>query len=159
MKSRLFLASLVAALVALVGPAYGTEQPPTESNAQKPLSELSQRLHKILDLQIAVRNDTNSLHKAIQGTPDKKPRPEDKRTSLKLAVTQRDILDSVTRTITLLEKGDSGTAFAEVLKQVREDMKLVQSRLEKCEINDPTLALEADIVASVKEMIQALQNR
>jgi hypothetical protein len=159
MKSHLFLAFLVAGAFALAGPVPGDEQKPAEQAPEKALADLSERLRKILELQTAVHDDTNSLHKAIQGMPDKKPRPEDKKAALRLAATQQDIVGQASKTIALLEKGGSGIALTEVLQQIREDMKVVQSRLEKCEINDPTQALEADIVASVKEMIQALQNR
>jgi hypothetical protein len=155
MKSRFSLAVLLAGFLTFAGSVSGEEKPPAEPK----LSDLSERIHKILELQTAVNDDTRSLHKAILSNPDKTPGPEDQKTSLKLAARQQDIVESVSKMITLLEKDDAASAFPEVLRHVCEDMKIVQSRLAKCEVHDMTQALEEDIVATAKEMIAARKNR
>jgi DNA polymerase III epsilon subunit-like protein len=148
MKSRLFQAFLLAGVFGLAGSAYGKDQPSAEATEEKSLSDLSERLQKILELQTAVNHGTKTLHKAIQDT----------QAARKLAARQQDIVNQASKTITLLEEGGSMSAFTEVLQRLREDMKIVQSRLAKYEVNDTTQALEEDIITTTKEMIAALKN-
>jgi len=99
------------------------------------------------------------LHQAIQGTPDKKPRPEDRQAALKLVARQQEIISEVSKILAILDKEGAAMAFPEVFQQLRDDMKRVQQRLEKCDVNTATRLIEEDILDTLQEMIKALKNR
>jgi hypothetical protein len=127
-----------------------------EKTEQFPAS-LAERCQKMLEMQIAVHDDTKALHKVVQGNADKKPRPKDKEISAKLAEKQKAIVVDATKTIAMLQGEGTATAFPEVFIELRSDMKRVQSRLDMCEVGMPTQAIEGDIIDTLKEIIRALK--
>ena len=107
----------------------------------------------------AIYDDTKTLQKAIEDTPDKKPRPRDKQAALKLATSETETAGEVTKAIDSLVGDGSVVAFTEVFQQLRDDMKRVQGRLEKGDLGTPTQAMQEDILATLKEMIRSLKSR
>src|SRR5262249_28679515 len=59
--------------------------------------------------------------------------------------------------IRLIEAEGSAIAFAEVFKQARGDMINVANRLKLNDVGEVTVAIEEDIIATLKEMIEALK--
>jgi len=57
----------------------------------------------------------------------------------------------------MLEAEGTAVAFPEVFQQVREDMKIVQRRLELADVAPVTQAIEQDIIDTLKEMVDALK--
>lgn len=149
MTAHRFLVSLLAVL-AFSPTSLRADKP------EKPPADLAARCRKMHDLQVALTDGTKALHKAIDGTPDKKPRPEDLRAALKLADSAKAIVAEATGAIEMLEKDGSAVAFVEVVKALREDLRRVQARLEKGEVGTVTQAIEKDSLDTLKEMIRAL---
>src|SRR6202022_2688063 len=80
---------------------------------------LTHRVQKMLAMQTAVNDRTSDLHKVIQATPHKKPRPEDLQALRQLAVKQKETIDEAARAIALLEADNSAVAFTEVFQELR----------------------------------------
>jgi len=59
--------------------------------------------------------------------------------------------------VRLVEEEGSAIAFAEVFKQVRDDMVKVTNRLKVADVGGVTQAIEKDIIDTLKEMIDALK--
>jgi len=128
-----------------------------EEELDRLLAALEARCRKMLEMQIAVLAGTESSHRAILSHADQKATREDQQTALKLSDNEKDIIGEANKAIQMLEEEGSGVAFPEVFQQVREDMKHVQRRLEIADVGDVTQAVEKDIIASLKEMIEALK--
>jgi hypothetical protein len=171
MKSRMFLASLLAGAIGMCGLTAGEQPRPSQSNdlkepnqlrdekTERPLADLMDRCQKTLDMQVTVYDGTKGLHKVIQHTPDKKPRPEDQQASLKLAANERDIVLEATKAIDMLEAERAAVAVAEVLREVRKDMERLQLRLKGSDVGIDTQALEQDVIETLKDVISSLKKR
>jgi hypothetical protein len=118
---------------------------------------LKKRCQKIHDLQAAVHEGTKGLHKAIEGNKDKKPGPKDRQAWVQLAGKQKDVITEVTRAIDHLKAEGLAVALPEVFRQMRDDMKYVQRRLENGNVGIATQALMEEAIDTLKQMLAALQ--
>jgi hypothetical protein len=171
MKSRVFLAALLAGAIGMG--ALAAEDPPRQSKAddskkanevreqglERRLVTLEDRCRKMLDLQIAVYNGTRDLNKVIEGTPAKKPRPEDKKAALKLAAKEKDLVMAATKAIEMLAKEEAALAISEVFEELRKDMKRVQRRLKTSDVGSDTQAMEQEIIDCLEDLIRAFKKR
>jgi hypothetical protein len=130
---------------------------PYEQKARQAPADFTDRCRKMLDMQIAVYEDTRRLHSVIQSTPDKKPRPKDQQACLELAGNEQQIVIEVTKIILMLEKEGTAVAFPEVFRELRKDMKSAQQRLTLTDVGMDTQAIEQDIVDTLREMVSALK--
>jgi hypothetical protein len=167
MKSRVFLASLLAGAMSMCALTAG-EQPsksddPRRANkvsdekTEGPVAGLADRCQKMLDMQITVYEGTKALQKAIEATADKKPRPKDKQVALKLSDNEKEIIVEATNAIERVKADGSAVAFSEVFQALGEDMKRVHRHLENSDVGLATLTLEEDIIDALKEMIAGLK--
>jgi hypothetical protein len=128
-----------------------------EEELERLLANLENRCLKMLAMQIAVYEGTKNVEKAILQNADRKPtRAEDQR-ALQLSDKEFDIVREANAAIKLLEDEGSAVAFPEVFHQVRDDMQTVQRRLGKVDVGNVTQTIEQDIIATLKEMIEALK--
>jgi len=161
-SSTLLLASLLAGAIGTSGLTAGERARRSQSDdfkTEPPLSSLEDRCRKMLTLQIAVHAGTKELHKVIQGTPDQKPRPEDRQSALKLAADEKAIVSAATQVIDLLEAEKAAFVFSESLREVRKDMERLRDRLESSDVGTDTQTIEQDLIGTLKEMIGALRKR
>jgi hypothetical protein len=128
-----------------------------EEEIERLLAALQARCQHMLALQIAVRDGTVDLDKVIQGNPDQKPTRADDQASLGLADKEEDIVKEAKAALRLIEAEGSAVAFAEVFQQVLTDMINVHGRLRKTDVGVVTVTIENDIIATLKEMIEALK--
>src|SRR5207248_3855143 len=77
--------------------------------------------------------------------------------SQELATTEDEIIKMANVAIRLIEEEGSAIAFAEVFKQVRNDMDKVSRRLKAVDVGAATQTIEKDIIETLKEMIAALK--
>ena len=70
---------------------------------------------------------------------------------------ENEIVAEADRALKLLESEGSAVAFAKVLEEVRQDMIAVQRRLAQTYVDKGTQAIEEDIIAMLKDMIEALK--
>ncbi len=167
MKSRVLMVFLLAAIALCesraadetrsrqadgIEKANGTRQ----KNTEDIFTGLTQRVQKMLDMQTAVNDRTINLHKVIQATPHRKPRPEDLQALRRLAARQLDTIDEAARATALLEADNSAVAFTEVFQALRKDMERLHRRLKAGDVGPDTQAIERDICETLKEMLSAL---
>ena len=160
MKPLILLLPLLAAAidVAACVPRTPAKNPVQvrQEQTERPLSHLEKRCNKMLKAQVAVQKGMNELHQAIEKTADKKPRLKDRRAALKLARRVEESVKETTRLTKVLEK-DAAVAFPEVFRELQKDLKLVQSRLEKCDVGPATQAVQKDIIETLRDMTRALK--
>jgi hypothetical protein len=171
MKSHVFLTSLLAGAIGLCSLTAGERPRPFQADDLKEANQLREektdqllagvkgRLQKMLDVQIAVYDDTKGLHKVIQDTPNKKPRPEDQQASRKLAANEKDLVSEATKAIDVLEAEGVAVAFTEVFREVRKDMERLQLRLKISDVGMDTQTLEQEIIETLKDMISSFKKR
>ncbi len=165
MTSRTCLASLFAGAICMLTLAAEARTPqsrpddsrrakePRETKEARPLPGLEERAQKMLDMQIAVHNDTVALARAIKGVP------KHRRASLKLSRSEKDMVVEATKTLDMLNEEGAALAFVEFFQQLRKDMRRVQRRLQVSKVGIKTQTIQTEIIDSLKEMIKSLKKR
>ena len=128
-----------------------------EEEIERVLAALQARCEKMLIMQLEVEAGTKDLHATIQKNVDKKPTQPNKLESLKLSDKEKAIVQEADKCIDILESEGTAVAFPEVFQQLRQDMRHVQKRLEVSDAGEVTQGIEADIITTLKEMIDALK--
>jgi uncharacterized protein (DUF849 family) len=131
----------------------------SEEEPNRTLDALKDRCQKMLEMQIAVYDGTQGLHKVIEDAADKKPRAEDRLASLKLAADEKEIVLEAAKAIDTLEAELAAVAFPEVFREMRKDMKRVQRRLKNSDVGADTQAIEQDIIQTLREMVASFKSR
>jgi hypothetical protein len=89
--------------------------------------------------------------------PEKRASRAEEQSSLQLSDREQQIVGEASRAIQLLETEGSAVAFPEAFTQVKEDAAQVVRRLGKADVGTVTQGIEQDIIATLKEMIEALE--
>jgi hypothetical protein len=130
-----------------------------EEELERLLANLEARCRRMLQIQIEVYEATKRLHGTIQANEGQKPtRAEDLKAG-ELSGREGQIVTEANKALQLLEEDGTSVAFPQVLEQVRDDMKGVQVRLFKTDVGAFTHVIEDDIIAQLKEMIEALKKQ
>jgi hypothetical protein len=128
-----------------------------EEEVERILQALQAQCERMLALQIQVREGTVATDNAVQANPDKKPtRAEDQRAVI-LSDDEDKIVQLAEKGVNILKDEGSAVAFTEVMIQVRDDMMNISRRLRKSDVGSLTVAIEDDVISSLREMIKALQ--
>ncbi len=69
------------------------------------------------------------------------------------------IVAEANKALQLLEEDGTAVAVPQVLEQCRDDMKAVQARLFKTDVGPFTQQMEEEIIAALKEVIEALKKQ
>jgi len=128
-----------------------------EEEIERVLADLQKRCEKMLQMQEIVNAGTKQIHAHIASLG--KPERDDELGSRRLGEDQDKIIAEADLAISVIEAEGTAVAFTEVFHQVRNDMMQVSRRLGRVTINDETLAIEEDIVTTLKEMIEALKKQ
>jgi hypothetical protein len=128
-----------------------------DEELERLLANLEARCQKMLAMQIEVYEGTTRVDKAILQNADRKPTRAEEQRSLQLSDKEQAIVREANSAIKLLEDEGSAVAFPEVFQQVRDDMINVARRLGKVDVGSVTQTIEQDIIATLKEMIEALK--
>ncbi|MSR56142.1 MAG: hypothetical protein EXS05_00475 [Planctomycetaceae bacterium] len=124
-----------------------------EEERERFLAMLEARFQRMLAMQLLVYDGTQKLARTSEG--DRSPRHSTR--SLQLAREEDLIAIEATKAITLLRDEGTAVAFPEAVEQVRDDMRIVESRLERTEVGELTQSIEREIIDALEEMIEALQ--
>ena len=128
-----------------------------EEELRRLLAKLEERCQRMLAIQLDVYDKTMNLDKEIAQNGEKKATREEEQRSLRLSDKEADITREADYCLKLLENEGSAIAFVEVFTQVREDSRNVARRLSKADVGSVTQIVEQDIIALLKEMIEALK--
>jgi hypothetical protein len=125
--------------------------------AERFLAALLARCERMLALQIIVRDGTVDLDKVIGALAGKKASRAQEQQSLELSDKEDEIAKQALAALALVEAEGSAVAFAEVFRQVHADMETVAARLRRTDTGTVTVTIENDIIATLREMIEALK--
>lgn len=128
-----------------------------EEEIERLLAKLEQRCRFMLAIQIEVYDGTVRVDKAIGTNPDKKASRAEEQKALQLSDREEVIVVEANKAIGILEAEGSAVAFPQMFEQVRDDAKNVARRLGKADVGTVTQVIEQDIIAALKEMIEALK--
>jgi hypothetical protein len=128
-----------------------------EEEMKRLLEALQSRCQRMLALQLEVYDGTVHVAKDIAESPDKKASRAEEQRSLQLSDREQQIVGIASQAIQLLETEGSAVAFPEAFHQVKEDATQVTRRLGKADVGTVTQVTEQDIIATLKEMIEALE--
>ena len=124
-----------------------------EEEIERSLVDVETRLRKMLELQKAVREETERLGNL---TGDLKDRTLEIQAN-KLSIEQSKVVIEGQRALLLLQDEGSSTAFPEALEQVNSDAQLVVKRLTQANVSMNTKAIEDEVIGAVEEMLESLQ--
>ncbi|MBT7919412.1 MAG: hypothetical protein HN617_17905, partial [Planctomycetaceae bacterium] len=124
-----------------------------EEELERMLALLEGRFRKMLEMELKVYEGTLQLSKI----PKSEQNREVQVAANKLSFQQRRIGLEADKVLTLLLEEGSSIAFPETVKIMREDMEQAASRLSQLKVGRITLGIEEDIIQSIEEMIEALQ--
>jgi hypothetical protein len=130
-----------------------------EEELERLLANLQRRVERMLQMQMAVLDETLRIDKAVNQNSDRKPNRTQEQESLKLSDREEQIVREANNTLQLLAEEGSAVAFAEVLGQVRDDMRTVARRLVRADVGHVTQEIEQSIIAMLKEMVEALKKK
>ncbi|MGL5096089.1 MAG: hypothetical protein ACRDD1_10900, partial [Planctomycetia bacterium] len=117
---------------------------------------LEARCNRMLALQIEVYEATKAIHATVTKNAGQKTTAEYQKAQQQ-GEKETEIVAEADRAHKLLESEGSGVAFATVLEEVRQDMVAVQRRLVDARVGPDTQAIEENIIAMLKDMVQALK--
>jgi hypothetical protein len=157
MNVNILLACLLAAASSLGGSARSAGYVISEEKEVRLFASLETRCKRMFLLQTAVNEGMEDLRLRIEARPGRQPLPEDRQFALKLAEKQKVVIRDADKATELLEKEGAAVAFPEVFRQVRDDMKLVQQRLEKLDLGPKTHVIGKDVADTLWEMVYALK--
>lgn len=124
-----------------------------EEEMQRELARLESRVRKMAQMQTKQLESTEQLMAIPAAQRD---RQVDIRAG-NLSFEQKKIVMEADRALLLLREEGSSVAFPEVLVQIRSDMERVADRLASVQLDGVTTAIQEDILASLEEMLAALQ--
>lgn len=124
-----------------------------EEEMERTLALLEARFRRMLEIQVRIYEDTIRLDKVPDAERELKvPIP-----ASKLAGDERKLVVDAEKALNLLREEGSSVAFPETVTQMRDDMQQVSERLDAAHVGRITQNIEEDIIAALKEMIEALQ--
>jgi len=124
-----------------------------EEERDRFLAMLEARFQRMLAMQLIVYDGTVKLDK----TPEADRSSRHAARSLQLARQEEEIAIEATKAITLLREEGTARAFPEAVEQMRDDMRIVVTRLERTDVAELTQTIEREIIDALEEMIDALQ--
>lgn len=124
-----------------------------EEEIERVLAMLEARFRKMLQMQEEVYEGTVRLDKVPQ--PERTHNHEIEASRLSGKETQ--IVVEIDKALLLLRDDGSAMAFLEASEQMRDDMQQVVERLAQVKLGQVTQNIEEDILAALKEMIEALK--
>jgi len=126
-----------------------------EEEIERMLALLESRFTKMYEMQFKVYEDTLRLN---QTPADARLEQRFLVATGRLSFAEKKIVIEADKALHLLREEGSSVAFPEAVEQMREDMVMVANRLQETHVDSKiTIPLEEDILASLKEIIEALK--
>lgn len=129
-----------------------------EEEIKKLLANVEARCQKMLAMQIDVYENTKQIDASRIKNGGEMTNVERQKSGTQ-SDKEGEIVAEADRCLKLLESEGSAVAFAKVLEEVRQDMIAVQRRLNSSVVDKDTQAIEENIIAMLKEMVEALKKQ
>jgi len=123
-----------------------------EEEVDSKLQLLEERFRGMLEQQIRVNESTDKLAQ----TPEEARTTEFEISANRLAGDQNQIVTAAGRALLLLKEDGTSIAFPVTVEEMQQDMMQVATRLSAAKVNAVTQEIEADIVQTLNELIEAL---
>ena len=123
-----------------------------EEEVDSKLQLLEERFRGMLEQQIRVNESTDKLAQ----TPEEARTTEFEISANRLAGDQNQIVTAAGRALLLLKEDGTSIAFPVTVEEMQQDMMQVATRLSAAKVNVVTQEIEADIVQTLNELIEAL---
>lgn len=130
-----------------------------EEERERVLADLQKRCEKMLQMQEIVYDGTKRLQAKLGDAPEPQLAREDQNAARRLGEDEERIVAEADKALAVIEAEGSAVAFHEVFRQVRADMVVVAKRLGRVDVGPETTLVEEDIIATLKEMIEALKKQ
>lgn len=130
-----------------------------EEEIERVLADLQKRCEAMLLMQEVVYDNTKRLFGKIQSLPEHKATREEEIASRRLSESEDKILEEANKAIGVIEAEGSAVAFLETFRQVRGDMGHISRRLSRVNPGPETQIIEEDVIATLKDMIEALKKQ
>lgn len=124
-----------------------------EEEVERMLAMLEARFRKMLEMQEEVYEGTVRLDKVPSAERTHSHEIESSRLSGK----ESQIVVEIDKALLLLRDDGSAVAFLEASQQMRDDMQEIVERLAQTKVGQMTQSLEEDVIAALKEMIEAFK--
>ncbi len=124
-----------------------------EEEIERMLAMLEARFRKMLEMQEEVYEGTVRLDQV----PSAERTHDHEIQSSRLSGRESQIVVEIDKALLLLRDDGSAAAFLEAAEQMRDDMQQVVERLAQAKLGKLTQNIEEDILAALKEMIEALK--
>ncbi|MBL8824462.1 MAG: hypothetical protein JNJ77_17880 [Planctomycetia bacterium] len=128
-----------------------------EEEIERVLADLQKRCEKMLQMQEIINAGTKQVQARIisQGKSER----EDEQVCRRLSEDEDKVLHEADNAIAVIEAEGTAVAFIEVFHQVRNDIMQVSRRLGRIDAGQETQLIEEDIIATLKEMIEAFKKQ
>lgn len=120
------------------------------------LISLKARCEEMQKQQTEILDGTVAVAKKIAAAADQKPTRPDEQQSLALSDREAVVVRHADKVLAILKAEGSSIAFAEVFEQLKADTTLVQRRLNKADVGELTRQVERDIIDTLQEVLDAL---
>jgi len=124
-----------------------------EEEIKRMLGALESRFREMLDLQMAIHEDTIRL----DNVPRDQWRRDEEIQAGRLGSREFEIVTDADKTLALLRDDGTAVALPEAIRQMREDMRQVGTRLAETKVAEITQGIEEDIITALEEIIAALE--
>lgn len=124
-----------------------------EEEIKRTLSMLEARFRKMLDLQLAIYEDTLRL----DNVPREQWQRDEEIQAGRLSSRESELILDADKALAILSDDGTAVALPEAIRQMREDMQQVSTRLAQSKVAEVTQAIEEDIIAALEEIIAALE--
>ena len=123
-----------------------------EEEVERTLSMLEGRFKKMLEREIKVRDQTQSMN----GVPPEQRLADSEIKAGKLSSEQSSIAIEASRALLLLREDGSSIAFPQTVEEMKLDMEQVAGRLAASKVSEITIEIENDIIETLGNLIDAL---
>ncbi|HMP01773.1 MAG TPA: hypothetical protein PKD86_16660 [Gemmatales bacterium] len=123
------------------------------------LADLQRRCEKMLQMQEIIYEGTKRVSAKLQSYPESQPTRDEEIVSRRLSEDEDKIGLELDQAILVLDAEGTSVAFAEIFRQLRKDVGHVVRRLARVSVGPDTQMIQEDIIATLKEMIEALKQQ
>lgn len=124
-----------------------------EEEQERALASLEARFRKMLEMQMRVYESTRRLETVVAANRN----AEFLEQASKLGIAEGKIVAEAQKALALMLEEGSSVAFPATVEQMRDDMQQVGLRLGDAKVDEVTLGLEEDVIATLEELIDAVQ--
>lgn len=117
------------------------------------LANLESRLRKILEMQQSIHEETL---RADQTPPEERSRADEQRI-LQLSRRESAVAEELGQVVAILVEDGTAVAFPETAAQLQRDARTCADRLARFETGKLVQTIQADVIATLREMIDSLQ--